>query len=64
MQIWELDLTNGKSYMDSQGVVWISCNGTLGRRFSAYRNVEITDQYGLAKLLSLKFTEVQQGKLI
>ena len=59
MRIWELDLINGKSYMDSQGVVWTSCNGILGRRFSADRNIEITDEYGLAKLLSLKFTEVQ-----
>ena len=61
MKIWELDLTSGKSYTDSRGTVWTTCNGTLGRQFSAYRNVEITDEYGLAQLLALSFTEVQIG---
>lgn len=60
MKIWELDLTGGKLYKDSRGTEWTACNGTLGRRFSAYRNVEITDEYGLAQLLALSFTEVQK----
>ena len=63
MKIWEIDFTEGKKFLDSEGMVWVVVddgNFHLSLRKDGFNGngIEITNNYHLRTILNYDFTEI------